>query len=60
MPAKVRPSATQSRGPTGSPRSGPERRATKIGAVAVSVAASATPIRLDPSAKNEPMAAMVP
>ena len=50
MPANAIATASQSRRPTRSPSSGPDSRATKIGAVAPRVAASPTPMLGEESA----------
>ena len=60
MPAKASATAIQTRRPPAPPAVGPRAAATKIGAVAPSVAASPTATRGEASAKNEPSAAMVP
>ena len=60
MPAKARAIAIQSRRPTRSPSMRPERAATKIGAVALRVAASPIATRGEESAKKVPTAEMVP
>ena len=59
-PAKANPIAIQSRRPTVSPSMGPQSAATKIGAVALRVAASPTATRGEASAKKVPTAEMVP